>query len=305
MRTPNTICDVCGIEFYKRPKDKKKNRTHCCSHSCQNVLRKKRMLGSGNHQFGLKGELNPSFKKDYRISSWGYLLIREPNHPLRMYNDFVFAHRLLYENYLLENDNGSEYLIEIDGRLVLDPEIVIHHLDGNKLNNSVSNLCVMELGDHCAMHNVMRNVNMERNADGTFKCIRGLVKEGKLERAFSHDAGLDIYSNNSVLVTARGSSVVSTNLYIQVPEGFVGLLWSRSGLSFKHGIEVGAGCIDSGYTGEVKVKLFNHSDQDYQVNVGDKIAQLLTIPVSLENYRKSDQLPNSSRGTLGFGSTGD
>lgn len=300
MRTPNTICDVCGTEFYKRPKHKIESRTHCCSHSCQNILRKERMSGSGNHQFGLKGELNSSFKKDYRISSWGYLLIREASHPLRMHNDFVFAHRLLYENYLLDNDSGSEYLIEVDGRLVLDPAVVIHHLDGNKLNNSISNLGIMDLGDHSAMH----NVNMERNADGTFKCIRGLVKEGKLERAFSHDAGQDVYSNESTLITARSSSIISTNLYIQVPEGFVGLLWSRSGLSFKHGIEVGAGCIDSGYTGEIKVKLFNHSDRDYQVNVGDKIAQLLTIPISLENYRKSDQLPDTTRGTLGFGSTG-
>ena len=82
------------------------------------------------------------------------------------------------------------------------------------------------------------------------------------------------------------------------------MLWSRSGLSVKYRLEVGAGCIDSGYTGEVKVHLYNHSDEDYKVNIGDKIAQLLTIPVNLNMYKKVQFLEDSDRGEKGFGSSG-
>lgn len=125
-----------------------------------------------------------------------------------------------------------------------------------------------------------------------------------LSKKHFEDAGLDVASSENIVVPAYSSAVISTNLYIAVPTGCVGLLWSRSGLSVKHNIEVGAGCIDSNYRGEVKVHLYNHSDTDFEVHNGDRIAQLLTIPVVLSTYNKVDKLSDTDRGMNGFGSTG-
>ena len=132
----------------------------------------------------------------------------------------------------------------------------------------------------------------------------GKIQSGKLTRNNPLDAGQDVYSSEEVIIYAGESKVVKTNLRIDVPQGCVGLLWSRSGLSVKHNIEVGAGCIDSGYTGEVAVHLYNHGSDAYKVNAGDKIAQLLTIPVNLINYVEVDELDDSARGDNGFNSSG-
>lgn len=134
----------------------------------------------------------------------------------------------------------------------------------------------------------------------------GEIKEGKLYKANDLDAGQDIFANESVIIEARSSKLISTNLYISIPQGHVGLIWPRSGLSVKHKIEVGAGCIDIGYTGEVKVHLYNLSDTAYSVKNGDKIAQLLTIPINLLQYKQVDDFTSieSSRNNNGFGSTG-
>lgn len=126
----------------------------------------------------------------------------------------------------------------------------------------------------------------------------------QLTKNNKYDAGLDVYSNEIKVVPARGKAIVSTDLYLAVPEGCVGLLWSRSGLSAKSGIEVGAGCVDAGYRGEVKVVLYNHSDVDYTAQRGDKIAQLLTVPVVITTYEEVDSLDDTSRGEKGFGSSG-
>jgi dUTP pyrophosphatase len=83
------------------------------------------------------------------------------------------------------------------------------------------------------------------------------------------------------------------------------MIKSRSGLSVKHSIEVGAGVVDCGYVGEVKVHLYNHGGESYCVAVGDKIAQLLTIPVNLSYYEQVDEFSSDSeRGDKGFNSTG-
>ncbi len=118
------------------------------------------------------------------------------------------------------------------------------------------------------------------------------------------DAGLDIASNETITINPHSRATIKTGLYLEIPFGFVGLLWSRSGLSAKHGIEVGAGCIDSEYRGEVKVVLYNHSDTLYTVKEGDRIAQLLTMPVNLSEYEKVDKLTETSRSSTGFGDSG-
>lgn len=132
----------------------------------------------------------------------------------------------------------------------------------------------------------------------------GKILSGKLSKTHEFDAGQDVYSAEIKIIKPGESALIHTDLRIEVPKGHVGLLWSRSGLSVKHKIEVGAGCIDHGYTGEVLVHLYNHGTTDFLVENGARIAQLLTIPINYHRYVEVDELTNSDRGESGFGSTG-
>lgn len=135
--------------------------------------------------------------------------------------------------------------------------------------------------------------------------VTGKILSGKLvDRTYVDDAGLDIISNETVIIKAKSSVAISTGLKIKVPDNHVGLIKSRSGNSFKFDLEVGAGVIDSNYLGEIKIKLYNHGSEKYKVAKGDKIAQLLTIPISLCKYKKVKDILNTNRGEAGFGSTG-
>jgi len=123
-------------------------------------------------------------------------------------------------------------------------------------------------------------------------------------RAHSGDAGLDLYADESVIVCASCRSLVSTGIAIAIPYGYVGLIWPRSGLAAKHGISVDAGVIDSGYRGPIKVLLTNASTvQHYEINRGDKIAQLLIQPVALLTPVEVDCLNETERDADGFGSS--
>jgi len=135
-------------------------------------------------------------------------------------------------------------------------------------------------------------------------CKKKCEDSGNLTKKHYFDAGLDVKSNENCTINAGDSKVILTGLYLQIPEGFVGLIWSRSGISVNNKIEVGAGCIDSGYRGEVKVHLYNFGDKDFIICRGDRIAQLLTIPVCLNEYVVVDKLDDTERGDKGIGSSG-
>lgn len=123
-------------------------------------------------------------------------------------------------------------------------------------------------------------------------------------RAHKTDAGLDIRSRETRLVKAHGGALLRTGLHVQLPHGTAGLLVSKSGLNVNHGI-TSTGLIDEGYTGEIMVKLYNHSDENYLVHTGDKISQLVVIPVFYEDIHFVDSLDeNTERGDKGFGSSG-
>lgn len=123
---------------------------------------------------------------------------------------------------------------------------------------------------------------------------------------YSHpgDAGADLKSAVADVVPARGKKLIATGIRLKLPPGHVGLIWPRSGLAIKHSLDCGAGVIDSEYRGEVKVLLFNHSDTDYAIQPGDRIAQLLVQKVERMDFIRVDQLEDTDRGGNGFGSTG-
>lgn len=124
-------------------------------------------------------------------------------------------------------------------------------------------------------------------------------------RAHDTDAGLDLYcpEGQAQIVPAKESAIVDTGVHIELPNGTVGFLKSKSGLNVKHGI-VSEGVIDVGYTGSIKVKLYNHSGYDYKVLPGDKITQLVILPILTPDIELVDSLSETDRGEGGFGSTG-
>lgn len=124
------------------------------------------------------------------------------------------------------------------------------------------------------------------------------------EREHKTDAGLDIKSIETKLIKAHRGALFHTGLHVELPHGTAGLLVSRSGLNVKHGI-TSTGLIDEGYTGEIMVKLYNNSDTDYLVLAGDKISQLVVIPVLYVGINLTESLDgNTERGDKGFGSSG-
>lgn len=122
-------------------------------------------------------------------------------------------------------------------------------------------------------------------------------------RAHETDAGLDLYAREGAVVPARGSATFDTGVHIEIAHGSAGFLKSKSGLNVNHDI-TSEGVIDCGYTGSIVVKLYNNGDKDYEVNAGDKISQLVILPVLLSDCELADSLNDSERGDGGFGSTG-
>ena len=113
-------------------------------------------------------------------------------------------------------------------------------------------------------------------------------------RAHDTDAGIDIKSREDKVIPADGAAVFHTGVHVQLPHGTAGILISKSGLNVKHDI-TSTGLIDEGYTGEIVVKLYNHGDTGYIVHKGDKISQLVIVPVLYEGI----ELTEGSRELLG------
>ena len=124
------------------------------------------------------------------------------------------------------------------------------------------------------------------------------------ERAHDTDAGLDIRSMERQWVFAHSSAIFHTGVHVELPKGTCGLLVSKSGLNTKFNI-TSTGLIDEGYIGEIVVKVYNHGEVNYLVNAGDKISQLVVLPVLYESLDAVDDLDETSdRGSDGFGSSG-
>ena len=123
------------------------------------------------------------------------------------------------------------------------------------------------------------------------------------ERAHDTDAGLDLRSREKKTVPMYGNATFDTGVHIELPSSTAGVLISKSGLNVNHDI-TSTGLIDEGYTGSIMVKLYNHGEKDYTVKPGDKISQLIIIPVIKPNMSLVSELNETERGDNGFGSTG-
>lgn len=123
------------------------------------------------------------------------------------------------------------------------------------------------------------------------------------ERAHSTDAGLDLRTPVAAYIPPMCSVTIDTGVHIQLPPGTVGMLKSKSGLNVNFGI-TGEGVIDEGYTGSILVRLYNNSSNAYSIKMGDKISQLVILPVLRPTPVQVDKIEGGERGNNGFGSTG-
>ena len=123
------------------------------------------------------------------------------------------------------------------------------------------------------------------------------------ESAHTADAGYDIRTPYNVTINKGDSAKIDTGVHIAIPQGYVGFLKSKSGLNVKFGI-TGEGVIDSGYTGSIVVKLYNNSCSTKHFYRGDKIIQIVFLPIFKPALEIVEQLDDTERGTKGFGSSG-
>jgi len=135
--------------------------------------------------------------------------------------------------------------------------------------------------------------------------VKKLSEKAKVPtRGSSLAAGYDLYSAEKKTIPARGKALIDTQLSMAVPFGTYGRVAPRSGLASKFMIDTGAGVIDGDYRGTVFVLLFNLSDQDFEVQEGDRIAQLVLERIYTPDVVEVESLDETDRGTNGFGSTG-
>ncbi len=120
------------------------------------------------------------------------------------------------------------------------------------------------------------------------------------------DAGYDLRCADDEVVPARSRHTINTGVSIAMPAGYVALVHPRSGLAAKHGITVlnAPGTVDAGYRGQILITLVNHSDEDFKIARGDRVAQMLFQKFEQAGFVSVTELPGSQRGTAGFGSTG-
>lgn len=122
--------------------------------------------------------------------------------------------------------------------------------------------------------------------------------------AHSGDAGMDLYTIEQFELEPGERKSVPLGISVEIPEGYVGLIWDKSGLSHKYGIKSFGGVVDSGYRGEIHAGIMNLSDKFFSFEKGHKIAQLLIQKIEQVEFEEVQELTDTDRGRNGFGSTG-
>lgn len=144
--------------------------------------------------------------------------------------------------------------------------------------------------------------------DNVHVSIKILSRDAQIPHmAYNGDAGVDLRSVERIVLEPQERAMVATGLAIALPEGYAGFVLPRSGLAAKHGISIvnAPGLIDSNYRGELKVILLNTDpDKSFTIEIGDRIAQLIVMPVPTINFEQIEELTESQRGESGFGSSG-
>lgn len=197
------------------------------------------------------------------------------------------------KRYLIKDNNG-QYL-----EITVLEKVDFKYKVRNCINDAIG---WVEIPDETLPESSVSDLGGVLNiATNKFVNISGVPQ---LTKKHDNDAGYDIASMVDEIIVAGTSKLISTGLYLEILPDFVGIVKSRSGLSVKNEIEVGAGVIDSNYRGELLVHLYNHGKEDFTINKGDRIAQLLIIPLCCTFFEEVESLSTTDRNTDGIGSTG-
>lgn len=306
----NVICPICKKAFHLKPSKLKKDKNHYCSRACHKEAKKEYMAGEKNHQYGLRGEKNASWKGGEKITCYGYKTIYCPDHPFAPKDGHIFEHRLVAEKYLLTEENS----VEVNGKRYLRPDYDVHHKDFDRLNNDPENLQVMTKREHRRLHSEL-NKRPRDSKTGQFqkgKLIFKKTKESSIvpTRATDGSVGYDMYAEieQERIVKPHRCEMIGSGIAMAIPKGYGGLVFARSGLSTKEGLRP-ATCvsvIDSDYRGEVGLPMYNDSDEERVIYPHERIAQIVFVPVITPEIEVVDSLDEfySDRGSNGFGSTG-
>jgi dUTP pyrophosphatase len=122
--------------------------------------------------------------------------------------------------------------------------------------------------------------------------------------AYEGDAAFDLYSREDVTLQQGERAAVPTGLAMAIPDGYVGLVWDKSGLAIKRGLKTLGGVVDSGYRGEVLVGMFNTGKEPYTFKKGEKVAQMIIQRKEVVQIEEVDELDDTQRSNKGFGSSG-
>lgn len=124
------------------------------------------------------------------------------------------------------------------------------------------------------------------------------------EKAHNWDAGFDLRTPLNVWIPPHNSMTINTGIHMAIPQGFVGFIKSKSGLNVNYGLTA-EGVIDAGYTGSIVVKMYNNSNKGYTFHAGEKLTQIVILPIPDFDLQEVDSLESDTeRGNNGFGSTG-
>lgn len=134
-----------------------------------------------------------------------------------------------------------------------------------------------------------------KRLDDTLKNV-GYAKEG--------DAGFDLYTREEITLEPMVQKIVPTGVALEIPVGYVGLVWDKSSIAIKNGLKVLGGVIDSGYRGEVMVGMINLGSEPYTFSKGEKVAQMIIQKFEHAEFEITETLSDSHRGDTGFGSSG-
>lgn len=306
----NCKCPVCGKEFHLKPFHLKRSKVHYCSQKCHYVAKKEYMAGEKNHQYGLRGKDNASWKSDVRTSKYGYIQVRAPEHPFCDKEGWMFEHRLVAEEHLLDVVNS----VVINGKAYLRPDYQVHHKNFDRKDNRPENLMVLTHKEHKALHFKL-NPN-ERDEIGRFvKDEPDKIKVKKVSetaviptKGSDGAAGFDLYADidEAVMIRPHETVVIPSNIAFEIPKGYFGAIYARSGLSTKFGLRPSTcvSVIDSDYRGAVGLPIHNDTNDPKVVCPHERVAQIVFQKHLEADFELVGELEDTDRGIGGFGSTG-
>ena len=315
-------CTQCGKKFMKKYSHvmRRESGNFFCSRACLAEYKKVAFSGENNHQFGLRGKLNASFKNG---------VTKKKNNNLVDLHVYVEGHpranksgRILLNKYLVEQNYhlyDQKYFEEINGNVVLKKGIAVHHINGNHDDNRIENLMPVTRAEHSAIHlkenailkciktgRILKMLKLGKNNLPSIKVnVKKLHPDAVMPRyAHTTDCGADLTAISKT-IDEYGNIVYGFGLAFEIPEGYAGFIYPRSS-NCKTGLWLTnhVGVIDSHFRGEVTARFSRGKSVVNEYNIGDRVAQMVVMPFPKINYDEVDELSDTERGTGDYGSTG-